>query len=204
MRTIKPWWLVLGFLFGFLCAVFAEELIVHWKDDSIQISAPQFHFLAGRALDRLHNGATVPFDFQLSVWVEDRTHLHGRSQERYIVSYDLWEDRFSVVSQVKSPRKSVSRLTAAAAEAWCLDHISVPVSGLGPDEKLWVHLEVRAGEPREASSIFGRGSLGESGISLTKLIEIFSRPPHQQQAHWSLEAGPLRLADIKQANGRGS
>ncbi len=204
MRTIKPWWLVLGFLFGFLCAVFAEELIAHWKDDSIRITAPRFHFLAGRPLDRLHNGATVPFDFQLSVWVRDQTQLHGRSQERFILSYDLWEERFSVVTQVKTPRQSASHLSAGAAEAWCLDHISVPASGLRPDDRVWVHLDVRAGDPREASSIFGRDSLGESGISLTKLIEIFSRPPREQQAHWSLEAGPMRLADIKEANGRGS
>ena len=47
------------------------------------------------------------------------------------------------------------------------------------------------------------GNLG-SGISLASLIEIFSRPPQAQQSHWSIEAGPLTLDELKRGHGRGS
>jgi hypothetical protein len=42
----------------------------------------------------------------------------------------------------------------------------------------------------------------ETGVSLSRLIEIFSRPARDPQARWTEEAGPLRLADIQRINER--
>ena len=39
--------------------------------------------------------------------------------------------------------------------------------------------------------------VGEPGINITRLIELFSRRPRAEQPQWTLDAGPLRLADLR-------
>ena len=38
----------------------------------IRVSAPAVHFLTGKSLSRLHDGAAVPFDFQLTIEAESQ------------------------------------------------------------------------------------------------------------------------------------
>ena len=66
----------------------------------------------------------------------------------------------------------------------------IPAS-LTPSRLFWIKLELRAEDPKESAAI-----IGEPGINLTRLVEIFSRPPRNQQQHWSEIAGPLRLQDL--------
>ena len=73
-------------------------------------------------------------------------------------------------------------------------------SWLTGSEPFWARLEVRAENPEREGGLFGRGSVNESGISLTSLIELFSRPPQPQQPHWALQAGPLTLDELKRRN----
>src|SRR5215472_373139 len=127
MRAIKSWWLILAFLSGFALAMFAEELVLTWRDDRLEFSAPRIHFLGGKPLDLLHNAASVPFDFQLTIWSQNRNHLFQRITDRFVVSYDLWEEKFRVV-KTQSPRKAADHLTAQATEAWCGQQISEQMS----------------------------------------------------------------------------
>jgi hypothetical protein len=183
------------FLSGFLLAVWAEELMVNWQGEHLHITAPQVHFLTGKPLERLRNGATVVFDFSLSISSNSNLKLRDRALERYAISYDLWEEKFSV-KQLRTARKPSSLLTGAAAEAWCIDNIAVGSGGVSPQEPVWLRLEVRGGDGKEAP-IFGPRNIGESGISLTSLVEIFSRPASPQQLKVVAEAGPIKLADIR-------
>lgn len=179
----------------------AGELLVHWQDDQLRVSAPRVHFLSGIALERLHDGAAVPFDVQLSLTMESKTRVVSRSLERFIVSYDLWEEKFSV----RKPRpllRSVSHLSASAAEAWCMENVSVSTNGIDPDQPLWVRLDVRTGDLKDPPPMFGAPDDG--GISLASLIEIFSRPARRLQPNWMVEAGPMHLSEIKRMNGRGT
>jgi hypothetical protein len=194
---ISVWWLVVVFLSGFLCALWADDLVARLQDDKLQITAPKLHFLAGRPLERLKDGATVPFDFQLTMWVDQRDRVYARSLERFAISYDLWEESFSV-TQLRTPRRSASRLSSPAAEAWCLDKMSLSAGDLRPEQPVWLKLEVRAGDGKE-QPVFGRGNVTESGISLTSLIEIFSRPATSQQRTWTYETGPLKVSDLRKA-----
>ena len=131
--------------------------------------------------------------------------MYRRAADRFVVSYDLWEEKFSVTQlqipqtfgQAPTARKTASHLSALAAETWCLTQMPMEITGLGETEKLWARLEVRAQNGRDSGAIFGRSNLGESGISLASLIEIFSRPAQPQQSHWTVDAGPLTLADVK-------
>ncbi|MDX1983463.1 MAG: hypothetical protein SFV51_24540 [Bryobacteraceae bacterium] len=174
-------------------ALTGQELRPVWTGSDLRVSAPSLRFLSGAVLDRLRNGAAVGFDFQLSL--RAGASVLRRSPHRFVFSYDLWEERFSVARLARGTleRKNISHLTQNAAESWCLENLLVLTDGLDPARLLNVHLEVRAEEPRDNSPI-----AGDSGISLTGLIEIFSRPARPHVARWNLTQGPLRLNDIRQ------
>jgi hypothetical protein len=179
-------------------AVQSPALGVTWDGDNLHVSAPRLHFLSGKPLERLRDGATVVFLSQLTVLTDGRGGIFRRVPDRLVVSYDLWEEKFSVTRLGGTPR-SVSHLSAAAAEAWCLETLLISASGLTPDRPFWVRLELRTADPREVST-----AVGEPGISITRLIDIFSRKPGAQESAWTLEAGPLRLADLARTPGRGT
>ena len=158
----------------------------------IHVAAPRLHSITGKSLQRLRDGATVPFDFQLSFAAGARSNVVQRAFERFTVSYDVWEEKFSVV-RPRDFRKSAPNLSANAAETWCLENILPRPSALPTDRELWARLEVRSAEAKEPSS----SPYTDPGISITTLIGIFSRPPRPAQDHWALESAAFRLADLK-------
>ena len=172
-------------------SVSGEDLIPRYNDGSLLVAAPRLHFISGRQLERLRNGASVPFDFQLTLSAGSKGNTLSRALERFVVSYDIWEEKFSVIRQ-RDRRVSSVRLTATQAETWCLDNLSLPTTGLASDKNLWVKLEVRGSESRDHDA-----AAAGNGISLTTLIDIFSRPVRGPLDHWALETGPFRLADLR-------
>ena len=105
-----------------------------------------------------------------------------------MVSYDLWEERFAVaISGARAV--SVSHLTAAAAEAWCVEQMSVPIAALGAlhDGRFWVRIECRF--------LDGDGSTDpdESGLTLQRIIDTLSRRKKHESPARSLDGGPFRL-----------
>lgn len=163
----------------------------------LHVNAAGFSFLNGKTLDRLKNGASVGLLGQLSLSAESGGPVLKRGLERFIVSYDLWEEKFSAV-RLGPTRRAISRATAAGIESWCVEGLSLDASGYPRDKPFWLKLEIRAEDPKGQPAV-----VGEPGINLTRLIEIFSRPARGQQPHWAVEHGPLRLADLKTA-GRGT
>jgi hypothetical protein len=179
----------------FLCmelaamTVSSQGLIPHHVAGDIRVSAPSLHFLTGKSLTRLHDGAAVPFDVQLIVASGSKNNVVARALERFTVSYDVWEEKFSVV-RVRDFRRSGMRLSASSAESWCLDNIVIPAADLPAGQQLWARLEIRSAESKEPLA-------ANSGINLATLIEIFSRPSRPQQDRWSVESAPFQLADLK-------
>lgn len=167
-----------------------QALTPHWSADHLMVTAPNLHFISGKALDRLHNGASVPYAFQLTLTTVPRSIALQRSLDRFVVSYDVWGETFSVV-QAREPRRSVSHLAANAAEAWCIARLEVPSEGAPDDRDLWLRLEIRA---EEAGS---QSPMTDSGLSITSLIELFSRPARSASQEWVAETGPFHLRDLK-------
>ena len=111
-----------------------------------------------------------------------------------MVSYDLWEEKFSVTRLSGMPR-SASHLSAARRRGLVPGkHGRSAPAGLDPQRQFWLRLELRAADPRDEA-----GVVGEPGINITRLIELFSRRPRAEQPQWTLDAGPLRLADLREA-----
>ncbi len=164
------------------------NLTVERQGDRLHLSAPQFHFLEGRPLEQLHDGAAVSLIFTVTIepplgggrWVHLRL--------RFVVSYDLGEEKFSVVLE-GPPRRTASHLTGAAAEAWCLDNLLPMVASIPADRTFVVKLQcsiVSDEEPQSAED-----------STLSRLIDIFSRKGVAAPPRWELRSAPLRLADLK-------
>ena len=171
----------------------SDGLEVRLASERIWVVAPRLRFVAGKPLERLRNGAPVPFAFQLAVSTDHWTSVLDRDIERFVLSHDLWEERFSI-AKMGHPRRSVSHLTARAAETWCVDDLSVAPGRIAERQSFWVRLEVRAENPAEQAELERQES-----VSLTRLIEIFSRRARGEQTRWVAEAGPVRLAELRQA-----
>jgi hypothetical protein len=169
--------------------VSSSGLLPHQVSGEIRVTAANLHFLTGQSLSRLHDGAAVPFDFQLIITSGSQNNVVARALERFVVSYDVWEEKFSVV-RVRDFRRSGMRLSAAGAESWCLDNLFVPAASLPAGQQLWARLEIRTAESKEPLP-------ADSGINLATLIEIFSRPSRPQQDRWSVESAPFQLSGLK-------
>ncbi|HVW84342.1 MAG TPA: hypothetical protein VHB50_06660 [Bryobacteraceae bacterium] len=180
-----------------VCAVTlnAPQLLVHLDRDYLRISAPHLNFLTGKALERLKDGGSIAFIGQLTVSPSPNFVIaDARSVARFALSYDIWEQKFSVTrigDRPESRRSSASHLSAQATENWCLDNLIVERSVLPAERLFYVQLDLRAEDPRDTLGI-----LGDPGINITRLIEIFSRPGKSAQPRWLLSSGPFRLADL--------
>jgi len=195
-RTIKTWWVIAAFLSGLAFALAAEDLILSTQDNRLEFAAPRLHFLVGKPLERLRNAAEVSFAFHITLFSGNQTHKLQETASRFVVSYDLFEETFSVTKLV-TPRRTARHLSNISAEAWCLREMSMDVSGVGVKEPLWARLEIRAEDTKDGGLPFGRGNITDSGISLTSLIDIFNRPPAVTQAHFNVETGPVTLDELR-------
>ena len=176
--------------------MFAEELILRAQGNRLDFSAPRVHYLTGRPLARLRNAEPVAFDFQVNLAAANKTNVVKQNTARFVISYDLWEERFAVTKTAPS-RKAAKHLTAAEAEVWCVQEMSiVDLNGVAANQPLWATMDIRAEEETEAR-LFSRRDISDAGISLNGLIELFSKPSRATQAHWTLEAGPVTLEQLR-------
>jgi hypothetical protein len=167
------------------------RLLIRREGSNLRISAPQIRFLTGKAFEQLKSGATVGFVSQITMTpTESSTSLLARAVDRFVVSYDIWEEKFSA-TRPGPPQRRADRLNVPATEAWCLDELLPIPPSLPAGATFWLKLELRAEDPKEWASI-----VGEPGINLNRLVEIFSRPPRNAQQRWGETAGPLRLQDL--------
>ena len=169
----------------------AQTLQARLQGERLRVSAPHLIFFNARVLERLHNGAAVPFNFQLTAVPSSGGKAVAEASDRFVVSFDLWEERFSVVES-GPPRRTISHLTSSAAEEWCLESLSIPVSALAAEKSFVLKLDIRAEEPADESA-----AEGNPGLSLAGLIDVFSRKPKEQPLRWSAVSGPIRLKDLK-------
>ena len=168
----------------------APRLLIRREGPSnLRIAAPQIRFLTGKPLEQLKNGASVSFALQVSITsFESASSYLGRMFDRFVVSYDLWEEKFKA-TKPGPPLREASRLNVPACEAWCLDELMPIPTSLIASRQFWIKLELRVEDPKEWAAIVG------DGINLNRLVELFSRPPRVTQS-WTETAGPLKLQDL--------
>jgi hypothetical protein len=167
-------------------------LVVERQGDHLHFAAPRLHFLEGKPLQQLHDGASVTYEFNVALTVDQKSKASIREQKRFIVSFDLWEEKFSIIQEGGSGLAG-SHLTAAMAEAWCLDNVTLPLPALPAEKSFVVKLQCRVVEKNGQS-----GSEGSSGLTLAGLVDVFSRKGRDTPPLWEAESAPLHLADLKE------
>jgi len=172
----------------------AGSLDVAFDGDTLRPVLPDLHFISGRALERLKDARTVVFLSQITLMRDDHITPFRHAPQRFYVSYDIWEGRFKVTIPGATPESRLG-LTAAQAEAWCMDNMTVSALGLAPDRDFWMRFDLRTADPKDMASI-----VSETGISISGLIEFFSRKP-DGEPHWVMERR-LRLTDLRRSPSR--
>ena len=189
-------WLLAGLAIPVFRAHASVNLSVFFDGDNLHVAAPQLHFLSGKSLTRLQDGLTLAFVSQLTLLREDRSTIFRRSPERILVSYDVWEEKYKVTL---GSERSAKDLTLGEAESWCLENLAISALGLPPERPFWLRFDLRSTDPKELSQV-----MGDPGISLRGLIELFGRKPGADEWRSTLEAGPLRLTDLPRRLARGT
>ena len=165
----------------------SNSIVLERHGDHLSVAAPQLHFISGKAVEKLQNGSTVTYVLMLTVAPEHskKQTLHGK----FMVSYDLWEEKYSVIKMPDG--YSTSRLTAAMAEAWCLENLPIPIRSISERQSFMIRLEctVEEDEKKENSET--------SGMIFADLVEIFGRKKQEAPQRWEISGGPFRLEDLK-------
>jgi hypothetical protein len=187
-------WLLAGLVLPLFKVRATEQLSLRYDGDVIHVTAPSVHFLSDKPLERLKDGAAVAFVAQLDLLNESRV-LVRQQKARFVVSLDLWEDKFSVTQLGRTPR-SVDRLTAGAAELWCFEGLTMSTLGVPTDRYYWLRFEMRTGSPRDLE-----GELPQ-GFNLKELIALLGRK-RSEEIHWGPLETRMRLADLPRMQGRG-
>jgi hypothetical protein len=193
-------WLLAGLatpLFRLRADAQSSSLATVFDGDTLRPVTPGFHFLAGKQLDSLRYGHTVIFVSKLTLYSDDHTTVFRQSAQRFSVSCDVWDDQHFRVTIPGAYPEARNGLTQGDAEAWCLDNVSISALGMAADRYFWLRFDLRTADPKEFSSV-----VGDTGISLTSLIEFFSRRPGPGQPQWGFETR-LRLADLHRSPSRG-
>ena len=188
--TRSPWALVAIALVAGPVLLVAQSFAVLAQEGALHLRNPQLRFIEGPISERLQEGRTVRIDFEVTVLEKAQGPSVAKAQHSFNLSFDLWEQRFAVTQIGNSPR-SISHLTARAAEGWCFDNLTVPLAALGrfARDPFWVRVEYRVPERTPATDA------EESTFTLRTLIDVFSRRRDDREQRKSVEAGPFRLSN---------
>ena len=190
-RISRRNWLLAGMAIGVSRLRAADALEVSFDGDSLRVAAPALHFLTGKPLERLRDAATVTFLSQLTLSADrDGRVVVKRQPERLVVSYDLWEEKFSVTILGQGQRRPFIG-TAQQAEDWCFDNLALSALGVAPDRPFYLRFDLRTADRRALANV-----VGDSGVSLTGLIDLISRKPGPGEFAWTRTFGPFRLKDL--------
>lgn len=173
-------------------AASAQTLTVDTVGDALKIRVVGFSFLKGEPIARLKDGRSVRVELAAMVLPGAGKPAAATVRRIFALSYDLWEERFAVTA-VDARSHSVSHLMLAAAEAWCVEQLAIPVRALGAlgrDQPFWVRLEYRMIDADAPTDPEG------SRYTLQALVDALSRRRKSDSSSQSLEAGPFRLRPV--------
>jgi hypothetical protein len=170
-------------------SVAAQSAAVRVNGGALHVTAPSFHFIKGTLLDRLQDGQSARVAIAVTLFARQAAERLGERQGHFILSYDLWEERFAV-TEVGTPSRSISHLTADGAEAWCLERLAIPMTSLSRpiDAPVWLRLESSVSRDEDARSS------ADTGYTLQGLIDRLSRTRAGEVREF-VDFGPLRLTN---------
>ena len=118
-----------------------------------------------------------------------------QAHARLVVSYSIWEETFTVAIPGFNQKAGLS---ASQAESWCFENLAISAAGLDPGKPYRFRFELRSVRRTDLNRV-----LGDVGISLVSMIDIFSRKAGADEPNWSREL-TFRLMDLPRLSGRSS
>lgn len=194
-------WLLAGLSLPLFSLRAQDKLNATFDGDNVRVAAPpNWHFLTGKPLQRLKDGATVVYLAQLGLYEDSAYQRPFRtSLDRFAISYDVWQNEKFSVTVLSAAQRTSPTLSAAATEAWCLENLAISASNLAADRRFWMRLEMRTADKKDLSNMVA----GQGMISFAELVRALGRKAGADDPIPTLEAGPLRLADLVRTPGRG-
>jgi hypothetical protein len=174
-----------AFITGIQASAIAQSLSARTEGDRLRVVLSGVRFLSGDALKKLHDGVPVRYVFRLSAQTSRFGSTLVKSEYRFVISYDIFEEKFQV-SRLRPTARVASHLSAAAAEAALIEAMDLPTQPIAA-MPFWLRFEYEAEESTAA---------GDPDVSIGGLVEIFSRTSNKEPIRGLLEKGPLRLSDL--------
>lgn len=163
----------------------AQSLDVKLEGDHLRVSVGNAKLIAGESLQKLRDGASVTYLMRVSAWNPRGGKLLSSTEYRFVVSFDIFEEKFQV-TRVMPSAKVVSHLSLNAAEVACTDGLEIPLAGIATTMPFWVRWEFQAE--------FAVG--GESAGALGTIVDLFALRPAKDPSGGFKEVGPYRTADL--------
>jgi hypothetical protein len=190
-------WLMAGLALPLFRLRAASNLSVTYDGDNLYPVAPDVHFLTAKIVARLRDSAdTQAFISQLTIFGGPNDAPVRQAHARLVVSYSIWEETFKVAIPGVRAQEGLS---AAQAESWCLENLAISASGLDPSQPFRMRFELRSVPRADLNRV-----LGDMGLSIVSMIDIFSRRAGAGVDTWTRETGWLRLVDLPRLSGRPS
>jgi hypothetical protein len=168
----------------------AQTIAVKLDGEQLRVAVPQLHFLGSEVLQRLHNGIAVTYVFKIGIAPNRYSKPTTETLYRFVISYDIFEEKFAV-SRIEPNPRSITHLSETAAQMWCLDSIALPTMGLPADQSFWVTMEYQTVEPKPASD--------PSESLIGQLIDVFSRKAQREESRGTIVGGPFNLTDLRKS-----
>ena len=170
-------------------AAWAQTLSLVPSGDAVRVRAPDWSFLNGEPLVRLKDGRAIRVELVMTALAAPGRSPITAVSRIFSLSYDLWEERFAVTI-TGTRAASMSHQTVAAAEAWSLEQLAMPIASLGSmgDARFWIRLDCRILDGDGAS----RGDESE-GLTLQRIIDVLSRRKKGDAPARTVEGGPFRV-----------
>lgn len=166
----------------------AQTVGVKLDGEQLKVSVPQLRFVGTEVLQRLRNGIAVNYVFKVGISSSRISKPTSESIYRFVISYDIFEEKFAV-SRIEPNPRSITHLSEAAAEQWCLDSIAVPVGALPADQSFWVTMEYQTVEPKAATD--------SSESIIGQLIDVFSKKAQREESRGTVIGGPFSVSDLR-------
>jgi hypothetical protein len=163
----------------------AQSLDVKLEGDHLRVSVGNSHLIAGDALQKLRDGSSVTYLVRVSAWSGKAGKLLTSTEYKFVVSFDIFEEKFQV-TRIMPSAKVASHLSLNAAEAACTEGLEIPLTGIASTMPFWVRWEFQAE--------FAVGV--ESGGGLGTIVDMFALRPAKDPTTAFKEAGPYRSADL--------
>ena len=166
--------------------VLAQSLNARTNGDRLRVSVEGVRFLSGDALRKLRDGVPVDYVFRLTALTSRVGSVLAKAEYRFVISYDIFEEKFQV-SRIRPTPRVLSHLSLAAAEAACVDILELPTQSISTTKPFWLRWEYEAEESKPAEN---------SEVSLGGLVEIFSRKAAKEPSRGVVESGPFVLSNL--------